>query len=256
MRRRIMTHRTSYMRLVGSLTVLILFVAIVVAIVACAPAFASETETHDDTFSVGATPKIVVSNDNGQIDVVTGNEGTVNVKATIRRPDDVEYSVVQEGDTVRVEAQVSSGWRFGVDSGADITVTLPADTNVDLQTSNGGIEVVGLQNSGKLRTSNGMISLKDVKGEFEVNAMNGAIDFRGEMTAGGMNQLTTFNGSVEVTLLGEPSVKLDATTSNGEITCKLPIVAMESEVNRLVGVVGGGDAGLVIKTLNGSITVQ
>jgi DUF4097 and DUF4098 domain-containing protein YvlB len=76
------------------------------------------------------------------------------------------------------------------------------------------------------------------------------------MTAGGMNQLTTSNGSVEVTLLGEPSVKLDATTSNGAIICKLPIVATESGVKRLVGVVGGGDADLVIKTSNGSVTVQ
>ncbi len=76
------------------------------------------------------------------------------------------------------------------------------------------------------------------------------------MTAGGMNQLTTSNGSVEVTLLGKPSVKLDANTSNGEIICKLPIVATESEVNRLIGVVGGGDAVLIVKTSNGSITVQ
>jgi putative adhesin len=228
----------------------------IVAIVACTPALASETETHDDTFSVGDTPKIVVSNDNGQIHAVTGNEGTVNVKASIRRPDDVEYSVVQEGDTIRVEARVSSGWGFGTDAGADITVTLPADTNVDLRTSNGGIEAVGIQNSGKLRTSNGRISLENVKGEFEANTINGAIDFRGEMTAGGMNQLTTFNGSVGVTLLGEPSVKLDAAIGNGEIICKLPIVATESGIKRLVGVVGGGDAGLVIKTSNGSITVQ
>jgi Putative adhesin len=250
-----MTDRTYFVRLLGFLTVLILFVATA----ACTPAFASQTETRDDTFSVGATPKIVVSNDNGQIDVVTGNEGTVNVRATIRRPDDVEYSVVQEGDTVRVEAQVSSGWGwvFGTDApGVDITVTLPADTNVDLRTSNGGIEVVDIQNSGKLWTANGRISLENVKGEFEVNAMNGAIDFRGEMTAGGTNQLTTINGSVEVTLLGEPSVKLDAATSNGAIICKLPIAATESGANRLVGVVGGGDAGLVIKTLNGSIKVQ
>jgi hypothetical protein len=136
-------------------------------LVACVPAFASETETRDDTFSVGATPKIVVSNDNGQIDVVTGNEGTVNVKATIRRPDDVEYGVVQEGDTVRVEARVRSV--FGIDAGAEITVTLPADANVDLRTSNGGIKVVDIQNSGKLRTFNGRISLENVKGEFEVN---------------------------------------------------------------------------------------
>ncbi len=250
-----MNDRTSHMRLLGSLTMLLLFVAIV----ACIPAFASETETRDDTFSVGAAPKIVVSNDNGQIDVVTGNEGTVNVKATIRRPDDVEYSVVQEGDTVRVEARVSSGWGwgFGTDApGAEITVTVPADTNVDLRTSNGGIEVVDIQNSGKLWTANGRISLENVKGEFEVNTSNGDIDFRGEMTAGGMNRLTTSNGRVEVTLLGEPSVKLDATTSNGEIICKLPIVATETGVNRLVGVVGEGDAVLVIETVNGSITIQ
>jgi hypothetical protein len=58
------------MRLLGSLTVLLLFVVIV----ACIPAFASETETRDDTFSVGTAPKIVVSNDNGQIDVVTGGD--------------------------------------------------------------------------------------------------------------------------------------------------------------------------------------
>jgi hypothetical protein len=247
-----MNDRTSHMRLLGSLIVLLLLVAVV----ACIPAFASETETRDGTFSVGTAPKIVVSNDNGQIDVVTGNEGIVNVKATIRRPDDVEYGVVQEGDTVRVEARVSSGWGFGTDAGADITITLPADTNVELHTSNGGIEVVNIHNSGKLRTANGMISLENVKGEFEVDTSNGNIDFRGEMTAGGMNQLTTSNGSVEVTLLGEPSVKLDATTRNGEIICKLPIMATESGVKRLVGVVGGGDADLVIKTSNGSVTVQ
>ena len=122
-----MNDRTSHMRLLGSLTMLLLFVAIV----ACIPAFASETETRDDTFSVGAAPKIVVSNDNGQINVVTGNEGTVNVRAIIRRPDDVEYGVVQEGDTIRVEARVSSGWGwgFGTDAGAEITVTLPADAS-------------------------------------------------------------------------------------------------------------------------------
>src|SRR5918999_1507776 len=146
-----MNDRTSHMRLLGFLTVLILFVATV----ACTQAFASETEPHDDTFNVGAAPKFVVSNDNGQIDVVTGDEGTVNVKATIRRPDDVEYSVVQEGDTVRVEARVSSGWGWGADAGAEITVTLPADTNVELHTSNGGIGVVNIHNSGKLRTANG-----------------------------------------------------------------------------------------------------
>jgi DUF4097 and DUF4098 domain-containing protein YvlB len=156
--------------------------------------------------------------------------------------------------TVRVEARVRSV--FGIDAGAEIRVTLPADANVDLHTSNGGIEVVDIQNSGKLRTSNGRISLENVKGEFEVNTSNGDIDFRGEMTADGMNRLTTSNGSVHVTLLGEPSVKLDATTSNGEIICKLPIVATETGDNRLAGVVGGGDAVLAIGTSNGSITIQ
>ncbi len=42
------------------------------------------TETRDDSFSVGASPVLVVTSENGSIDVETGPAGTIRVLATLR----------------------------------------------------------------------------------------------------------------------------------------------------------------------------
>jgi DUF4097 and DUF4098 domain-containing protein YvlB len=76
------------------------------------------------------------------------------------------------------------------------------------------------------------------------------------LPAGGQNRLTTSNGSVNVTLQGVPDVKLDASTSNGRVTSRLPITATQTGDHSLSGSIGPGDAGLIIHTSNGAITIQ
>ena len=53
--------------------------------------FNGPTETRDDSFVVGASPRVVVSGGNGRVIVNPGTDGTVRVQATLRKPDDVEY---------------------------------------------------------------------------------------------------------------------------------------------------------------------
>jgi hypothetical protein len=247
------------------------------------------TETRDDSFSVGASPVLVVTSGNGSIDVETGPAGTIRVQATLRNAPRVQYEASEEGDTVTVEADVDSGAR---NAGADIIVTAPAETEVELETSNGRIELQGLEASGTLRTSNGRVVIEDVKGDFDVRTSNGPIEvtsmegegtlktsngsvtldkvkgafdvdnsngnisFSGEMTPGGNNRLETSNGTVTVELQGTPSVNLDASTSRGEVTSELPIEASTTEEEHLVGVIGNGEAGLVIRASNGSVTIK
>ncbi len=247
------------------------------------------TETRDDSFSVGASPVLVVTSENGSIDVEAGPAGTIRVQATLRNAPRVQYEVSEDGDTVTVEAEVDSGAR---NAGADIVVTAPTETEVELETSNGSIEVQGLEASGTLRTSNGRVVMKDirgdldvrtsngpievtsmegvgtlatsngavtlaeVKGAFDVDTSNGNISFSGEMTAGGENRLETSNGSVTVELEGTPSVKLDASTSRGEVSSELPIEASRTQKQRLVGTIGDGEAELFIRTSNGSVTIE
>ena len=248
------------------------------------------TETRDDTFNVGESPGLIVNSEYGNIVVKADSYGTIRVQATLSNPTRVQYQAQQDGDTITVNAQVTEG--FASTAGVDIIVTVPGNTNVELQTKNGSIEVQGIDGFGDLLTSNGKIVLKDVsgsftantsngaievtsmegtgnletsngavtltevKGTFDVETSNGAIAFAGEFTAEGESRLETSNGSITVKIEGTPSVELDASTSNGQVICRLPIVATVAESDHLVGTIGDGEAELVIETSNGSVTIE
>ena len=244
---------------------------------ACSTGFTGPTETRDDSFFVGASPRVVVSGGNGRVIVNPGTDGTVRVQATLRKPDDVEYETGQEGDTISVEAKEKSRgiFNFGESPGADIEITAPSNTRVELRTSNGRVEVYGMHQSGTVRTSNGKIVMEDVMGDFDISTSNGAvtitlasgtfdvetsngrIEFDGELAPGGNNRMTTSNGSVEIKLQGTPSVKLDASSGNGSVTTRLPILTTSpGDERHLVGTIGDGDAELFVSTSNGSVTIQ
>ena len=270
---------------------------------ACSEGFTGPTETRDDSFVVGGSPRVVVSGSNGRIVVNPGTDGTVRVQATLRKPDDLEYETAQEGDTISVEAKEKGRGIFnfaespGADieitapsntrvelrtsngrvesPGADIEITAPSNTRVELRTSNGRVEVYGMHRSGTVRTSNGKIVMEDVTGDFDISTANGGvtiaqasgtfdvetsngrIDFDGEMAPGGDNRMTTSNGSVAIKLQGTPSVKLDASTVNGSVTTRLPILTTSpGDERHLVGTIGAGDAELFVRTSNGSVMIQ
>ena len=275
-----------------TLTMLV-FVVMVMAIALLAASActcdAGPTETRDDSFTVNGTATLVVNTENGKIEVNTGSDDVVRVQVTLRGVNRIDYEVSQDGNTITVTAEIT-GW-FG-NVGADITITAPANSDVELYTSNGVISLNGIVGTGTLRTSNGMISLENVKGDFdgttsngriEVDTMegtgyfrtsnggvdlqgvtgefdaqtsNGGISFSGNLTAGGSNRLVTSNGNVVVELLGTPSVSLDASTSNGDVTCELPITATVTGDEHLVGTIGDGEANLYIHTSNGNVAIR
>jgi hypothetical protein len=249
-------------------------------------------ETREDSFTVGASARIVVKTANGGISVTAGPGNQVQVVTTLTSPEKLTYSVIQDGDTITVEAKPKTGRTWGACMAADIVVTAPTMTNVDLHTSNGAITVQGINGSGVLETSNGAIDIFNVKGDFrggtsngaldidgiegsaELRTSNGAIDVRnavgevdlqstngrvsfyGELSAGGNNRMVTSNGRVDVELPGSPSVSLDASTSNGEINITLPITTSLVEKDHIVGTIGGGEADLYIRTSNGDVTIR
>ena len=94
-------------------------------------------------------------------------------------------------------------------------------------------------------------------GTFDVESVNGRIEFDGELVPGGNNRMTAANGSVEITLQGTPSLKLDASTRNGFVTSRFPVLTTSTGDERhLVGTIGSGDAALFIRTSNGSVMIQ
>ena len=251
-----------------------LFVSLIAA---CGDGATGPATSRDDTFVVGTSPRVVVSVDNARIVVNPGADGRVRVEATITKPNRLEYQITQAGNTISVEAKDKGRgiFDFGDSPEADIEITTPSNTMVELRSVNGGVEVYGMHQSGTVRTSNGKIVLQDVSGDFDISTINGAvtialasgsfdvetingrIDFDGTLTPGGTNRMTTTNGSVAIKLQGTASEEPDASTANGSVVSELPILMTTSGDGRgLVGSIGTGDAELYVRTSNGSVTIR
>lgn len=250
------------------------------------------TETRDDSFVVGDSVRLIVDSVNGSIEVTAAAAGEVRVQATIRGANRIEYEVAQNGDTITARGR-RTGWAlFGGGAGVSFVITVPPQVDVELETSNGSIQLSGVEGSGSLETSNGKIVLEDVKGEFDgdtsngtitVDAMegharletsNGRVDLRevigqvdvetsngrifysGDMTPGGRNRLVTSNGDVNVELHGTPSIDLDASTSRGRVSSEFPILVTVMKERELTGTIGAGEADLFIRTSNGSVSIR
>lgn len=110
---------------------------------------------------------------------------------------------------------------------------------VDAETSNGAVVVDGatLTQSGRLRTSNGSVSL------------------RARLEGGASYEVRTSNGAVRLALV-EPDVQVDLRTTNGEIELETEVFVTEVGRARLAGRVGDGSARLSVRTSNGDITLS
>ena len=155
-----------------------------------------------------------------------------------------------------------------------IEVTVPRTTYLVLNTSNGKININGVEGGGSvntsngaitatnvdgdytLGTSNGRITVENVRGTFDILTSNGGIEFDGELLPGGSNRIRTSNGSVSVNLPGFPSVNLDASTSNGSVVSRIPMTTISSEKTHLRATLGDGGAELSVRTSNDSITFR
>ncbi len=254
---------------------------------------------RDDTFAVGDNPRLVVRGFNGRIRVHAGESGSIHVRARLKKPREIQYSATQEGDFVAVEAKPdrpSAGFPHGFSRqhpGANIEVTVPVTTSVDLATSNGPVELRGterggtvqtkngpirveqfkgalnattqnaplaiktLSGSAELATSNGRVSIEDAHGCFNARTTNGTIKFQGSLAPGNSNRLSTTNGNIKVALDAEPSLALTAATTNGRVRCEVPgFVASVEKRHKLEGTIGEGEAELIAQTSNGSIALQ
>jgi len=237
-----------------------------------------ETEVREDSFVVEGSPQLVVRSENGSISVETGGTGAIQVTTKIKNPPNMEYRAVQTGNTVEVTTDVKGGINFfRRGGGADVRVVVPESIDLDLETSNGAIEVEGVEVTAlaslessngritlkdvtgdvKIKTSNGRINIQDFTGQVEAQTANGSIDFAGTLRNDSENALRTSNGSIDVMLVETPGVEVDASTNNGKVKNDLPItISGETSEDHLVGSIGTGGRHLLLRTSNGSITIR
>jgi hypothetical protein len=280
---------------------------VVVSLSACGanirlnPFTAEETVTQ--SFTTAGAPRLVVEMFNGSIDVATGSDNTVQVDVVKRgggmsqaaAQDDlknVEVTMTQDGDTIRVVAKrADQPVDFG-NTGASAKLRVPNGAILDLRSSNGPVTTSGPVGDVKAQTSNGPITARGSLGQLDLNTSNGPITIDGgrgsidaetsngpvDITADdavvvgrtsngpvrfsgslaqGRSEMRTANGTIAVTLPPDAQFVVDATTSNGKIHSDFAVTAQSFSDNHLRGAVGN-DPGTTLELLtsNGSIDIR
>jgi DUF4097 and DUF4098 domain-containing protein YvlB len=224
-------------------------------------------EVVSKSFDVSETPHVVVETFNGSIEITTGAANTVKADVTKRGAGstqaaaqedlkNIQVSMTQEGNTIRIIAQRTNEPFNTGNSGAQADVQVPSGAILELRTSNGRLSVTGSTGDVTARTSNGRIDIKGSAGRLKLDTSNGPIEiesgsvvvsaqtsngqinFAGAL-APGDHSFRSSNGRITLTLPAGASFRVDASTSNGRVISDLAVKQSgESDEKHLVGVAG------------------
>lgn len=258
-----------------------------------------------DAYPLSATGRVELATFNGRIQVRRGDGAEVRITRTVtcRARTDMEAEEglrrmvpevvsMPESVAIRLSDPRTADHRFQV----DLEAWVPEGARLELKTSNGAIDVAGIQgaieahtsngpvavrdggsspveietSNGKViaeeiegpvtaRTRNGKIELRDCPGKIDAATSNGSIDIDAAsgVAAEGIEARTS-NGRMSCLLPENFAGDVDARTSNGKIHCEFPVTAEpgERKRSRLRGRIGAGGPALRFTTSNGPIDIR
>ena len=231
--------------------------SVIAAFVSTTPALAAE-KNFDRSFDVTQGGRLKVDADGGSI-AVTGTDGqkvVVQIRATGAedRLDNLTFSADRDGEGVAVVAKKKSEVKSWFSNGPriQVTVQVPRQYNVELNTSGGGIKVQQLNGTANGRTSGGSIDLEAIQGAVQMRTSGGSINAR---SLRGDTQLHTSGGTI---VADQVDGGLRAHTSGGSIRIEQAsgLVNAETSGGSINIDLAGANEGIVAKTSGGGITLR
>ena len=205
---------------------------------------------------VDATP-------NGGISVEGWDRNEISMKVMVqawsRRGDPAQIAgdiEIRTGNTIGAE-----GPRMGSREGWSVSyrVMVPRDSNLDLDSNNGGIRILGVRGEMDFSTLNGGIHLEEVGGDVKGRTTNGGVDIRlaGSQWDGTGLDVVTTNGGVTLRIPEDYQATLTTGTVNGSFQTDLPItVSGRLRSRNITTDLNGGGPEIKVSTTNGGIRIR
>jgi hypothetical protein len=162
-------------------------------------------------------------------------------------------------------------------NGADLTIEVPVNTNLQLRTINGSaIDVTGVNGDLEIENTNGSITLTNVSGSVVAHTLNGGVTvLMDRITGNKPMSFTSMNGKIDVTLPSDTKARLRLKSDNGSIFSDFD-VKLEADLNKPVvedtrnqngkykisvdkavtGTINGGGPEYTFQTMNGNILIH
>jgi len=206
---------TYYLRLstIGLACVLLL-----AAVLGASARAETNPEQYARSYSVSDRPDVHVRASFGFVRVTTSDSNKVEFDVKYDKTDvasELPIESRQDGNHVELTALVDQhtwwGWGHWGNHRLNIEVRMPKNANLQVETSNGRVEVASLNGNISLRTSNGEIKAEQLSGVIDLGSSNGALNLS---AVKGTLKARTSNGAITATALDG---KCDLSTMNGRL---------------------------------------
>ncbi|MGQ9926318.1 MAG: DUF4097 family beta strand repeat-containing protein [Chloroflexaceae bacterium] len=125
-----------------------------------------------------------------------------------------------------------------------------------LSTVSGDIELEGGSDDLTARTISGAIIVRTGAGvHLTLDSTSGDIVFEGPLVPNSTSTINTISGNVRVGLTRLADLRLEVSTTSGELSTNLPLTDNAPERRRLSAVIGPGTADLTITTTSGDVAI-
>jgi hypothetical protein len=220
------------------------------------------------SYELQAGGRVEVVNVNGKIDVEPSDGNRVEVVAwKVARGSTADAAREALGRIEILESASSSAVRIETrlpraaflnmgGSEVQYTVKVPAAAIGRFTTTNGGIDVSGVQGRVTAETTNGGIRGREVGGAIEASSTNGGIDVELTRVAEEGVKLECTNGGIKLRLPADARATVSASITNGGInTDGLSLEVSESTRRRLEARMNGGGPAVRLEGTNGGIRI-
>lgn len=155
-------------------------------------------------------------------------------------------------DGPRVDWEDDEGWHV------NYRVRAPRSMDLELDSTNGGLQVTAIEGDLDLDTTNGGIDLYDVSGSVRAHTTNGGIEIRlaGSTWRGSGLDAETTNGGIELAVPDGFAAHLEAETVHGDVHTDFPITVQGRIGKELSADLNGGGPTVRLETTNGGISIR
>jgi hypothetical protein len=156
-----------------------------------------------------------------------------------------------------VSSQFSNWWHGGHRAKINFDVQVPRGVRFNALTTNGSVHCLNLDSVVEAATTNGDVEVSTTEWASARTTNGGVRVTMGDAKWSGELDLTTTNGSVDVSLPASAEFEVHAATTNGGIQTDFPITVQGRwGPKSLSGTVGRGGRELKVATTNGGIELK
>ena len=135
---------------------------------------------------------------------------------------------------------------------------VPSDTDLDIDTHNGGISITDVDGRIRFDALNGGVKLLALAGDVQGETTNGGltIELEGDRWDGREMDVKTTNGSVTVSIPEGYSAAFETGTVNGRLDLDIPVTVRGRIDRRIRTQLGDGGPTIRATTTNGRVRVR